>query len=239
MYDLQIGCIVWNVLLGFCILLGYYFILYKRIGGYNLSGNDKSAVVNAREWLWAGLEDWTLFVVWLVFAIFSTVAYLIVLFDVVFLKDWSALIDHKSATEKWVESDVIGFAVSNLCFLFFSAGYAPLVYRVFGELQSGNFFWSKVLVLMFLLCNAICAILMAYYISRMNNLLLACVCAIFLAVHCTAMDLLAWGGTWFYQNVQNVYHEKTSLFVAALDTNPSTMGLFDRLRIRTTDYGSV
>jgi hypothetical protein len=200
MEDLQPGCIIWNVLLGICILLSYYFFLIVRIGGFNkkqiITSNDQefSALYKARLWLWAGFYDWIWFYVWCCSAILSTISYLI-LFAVV------VCADHKPLD---------GFVWSNLVFLVCSSVYALLVFRVFQELKidGAKVILSKIAVIVDLFIVMISAwCMVGFSASDEKKSDWAVPASVLLAVHCTFLDFGWWGYTWFNnKNESAVFH---------------------------------
>ena len=125
-------------------------------------------------------------------------------------------------------------------FLLFSSFYSFLVFRVFKEAETSpdNTFYSRLLVIIDLLCVAVAASCMFGYICQAFPESWLILFSALLAFHCTVTDLMLWGYTWFYHEVtKDVYHANNDSFFfrAAIDTDPSTMGIFTRLRIRHTD----
>ncbi len=209
------------------VVASYFFFLLHRIYDY---GN---AQIETQTWLWAIFKSRVFFLVWLFFAAAATVSYMGIFFWVVCRND----------KEKWSDN-MIQFTVFNALFLFFSSLYAFLVFRVFKESHTMDFqhtLISRVLVMADLLLVALFSGLMTYSIALEYGLGREFGLAIVLLFHCTVMDLILWGIYWFNSPIDGIYHERRTLifFGAALDADPSTMGIFSRLRIRTCDYGAV
>ncbi len=223
--------ILWNFVMGIFILWGYWNILYKRIYVYGALDNTTN------KWLWAGLHGKVFFVIWCICAALATVSYFVV-FGVVIC-----------ARTDFTGSNSMGFLVSNSLFLIFSSLYSFLVFRVFKEakVEKARVGFSKFAVIVDLGCVVVAAFCMAgFLVGDQKNgdaEVVAIVAAFILAFHCLILDFVIWGYTWWNHSIDEIHHEKTDkqsiIFSAAMDTDPSTMGIFSRLRIKQKDVQRV
>jgi hypothetical protein len=233
----QVTSILWTIFVGALVLLSYYFILFLRIGDYSFSGmfekpSNDSTKYRVRNWLWTNayqsIYTWGL---WCVTASSATVFYLIVVFRVLCDSAWSG--------DK--HDSYVAFAFCNGFFLVLSLLYSFLMFRVFFESgENVQTKWSRVFVVVDVLCAAfftwgmlICIVNIYDYGWEFGIFLI-------LAFHCTVMDGIVWCLFWF-KEPNEIFHKNNQLIFlrAALDTDPSTMNIFSRLRIRHSDYGAL
>ena len=229
MNDIQVVGIVLNFLLGLLLLLSYIVFLVHRIYNY---GKASEATLR---WLWSSFFEWKSFSLWCISAFVATVSYLGIFFWVVY----------RDETKTWSENMNL-FTAFNALFLFFSALYAWLVFRVFKEAGTDptKTIYSRLLVLFDLFLVALFACLMTWSVGSEYGSGKEFALAVLLTIHCFLVDFLLWGIPWFSQNFdKNIYHDGGQIlwFGAALDPNSSesTPSIFSRLRIRTRDYGAV
>jgi hypothetical protein len=216
--------ILWNFVMGIFILWGYWNILYKRIYVYGALDNTTN------KWLWAVFHKREYFIPWCISAVLATISYFVV-FGVVIC-----------ARTDFTGTNSIGFLVSNSLFLIFSSLYSFLVFRVFKESGKGaEVYFSKVAVILDLVCVVVTAFCMAIFLvidqKDVGQEIAATFFAFYLFAHCFVGDLLCWGITWWKCDDKDIHHEGTYniIFSAAMDTDPSTMGIFSRLRIKQKD----
>lgn len=223
--------ILWTFVMGVFIVWGYFEILYRRI---YVQTEGRENVTN--KWLLAGFYWGNLyFYVWCVFALLATFSFFGLFFDLIWTREWTR--DKDGVSER---IDVGGIVVSYNCFLFFSSLFSFLVFRVFKEAKDagGKTFFSRLLVIADLFCVAAAAWCMVGFICQdFSDKWWLVLFSVLLAFHCTFIDLVFWGYTWFYHSTVGIHHDSnpTLIFSAAIDTDPSTMGIFTRLRIRRAD----
>ena len=221
----RILTIFWTVVMGLFILWGYFEILYRSI--YVKDGTGRNNPTN--KWLFAVLywKDY-IFYVWCLSAFSAAVSFLVLFLDVICTREWIG-----------DAGGVGGFVISFNMFLLFASFYSFLVFRVFREAETSpdNTFYSRWLVIIDLLCVAAAAISMLCYICQAFPESWLILFSAILAFHCTVTDLMLWGYTWYNHKLAGVFHANSvsHIFRAAIDTDPSTMGIFTRLRIRHAD----
>ena len=210
------------------ILLGYYYILYDRM--YVKDGSE----TQTNAWLWAGIgrNSLTRFVSGV--SICAAIASFFVLFKGICDGcDWA--------------TDVEGFVLPYILFLFFSSLYSLLMLRVFQESENEstctNFL--KMAVLVDLFCVAAAACVMAYSIWKKNPDGWVVAASLVLAFNCTVVDLMFWGSTWFVTPTKGIHHsnKKTTLiFSTAIGCtdfiNHLRIGHTDVIRSGQADYSS-
>ena len=243
---MEIGSLVITSVLGFLLLLSYVLVLFMRLYA---GGKNESTV----QWLWAGFSISTVrFVIWCISALCATVSYLIIFARAICMNDTP------------IEFSWYGFSVCNVLFLLASLYYPWVMLFTFesaGSLTDSkvvldesllrevwkNVRYYKKIVILDLFVVAASAGCMAYFVYSQYGTgdvsLWAC---IILTFHCTIIDLLAWGYTWYSipdEDMKKIYHETfrdiIHVLEASMDTDPSTMGVFSRLRIRQRDVQIV
>ena len=231
--------ILWSIVMGMFIIHGYWNILYGRIfvrqvGGWGIyvPGNKTN------EWLWAGVYyNLVSFVLWCISACLATISYFVLFIGVICVRT------------DFTDMESMGFLVSNSLFLIFSSLFSFLVFRVFKESETpkanvspkANAFYSRLAVIVDLLCVSVAAFCMAGFLvvkqKDVTEEYIATTAAFYLAFHCFFVDLLWWGITWWRCDPKDIHHDGkyNIIFSAAIDTDPSTMGIFSRLRIKHKD----
>jgi hypothetical protein len=229
--------ILWNIIMGLFIIYGYWNILYARIyvspaSGWGYFGPEN----DTNKWLWAGVfYNKFCFVIWCISAFLAFTSYWVLFIVVICIRT------------EFTTTESIWFLVSNSLFLFFSSLFSFLVFRVFKQVGIGaDLFYSKFAVMVDLLCVAAAAICMVSILlgdqKDVYSEHAATGAAFYLAFHCFVVDFLFWGITWCIHPIdQKIYHVNPNsiIFSAAIDTDPSTMGIFTRLRIKHKDVQTV
>ncbi len=154
---------------------------------------------------------------------------------------------------KPVDGVWFGFFVFNMLFLMASFHYPWAMLFTFesaggikdanSDAELNNVRFYKRVVIMDLSVVAISGGGMVYFLYWQYGITdVAFVASIVLTFHCTIIDLLYWGYTWYTISddaMKDIYHETNkhlvSILRASMDTDPSTMGVFSRLRIRRRD----
>lgn len=243
MEDVEIGFLAATVVLGVFLLYSYLSVLYWRLyaGGKN---------ENTVKWLWAWFSDaWLKFGLWCFFAVCATISYLVLFITISFT-------DSRPSEKAWY-----GVSIFNLIFLLASCSYPWLMWGTFysvgrvvslkhtpGVLASA---WEWVyafrqLTITTLFMVAVSAGVMIGFVYELYGIeSLAFASSVVLTFHCTVVDLFIWGYTWYSipeTELENIYHNDgrfiprfPQFFTASMDTDPSTMGVFSRLRIRQRD----
>ena len=169
MEPLQIGVVVLASVFGVAVLVTYLAII------------DYAKSAETRSEVWAALNFYPLFYVWCVTATCAALGFLL------FVGAYARMDPpSRCAGEPDVYFDTLWVPLAS--FLFFSALYAPLLIAGLRDM-----------VIFVLAGAAASSVVMAWYASSIFGAShVATVFAILLAVHCSVMDLVIWGTSWYY-----------------------------------------
>jgi hypothetical protein len=203
--DLKVIGIVVNVVFGVLILLSYKIYLYSSVGAYDVHINkmdpNYEKVQRAREWMWAAYSDdgyysKILFRIWAIMSFLAALSFIYLFASV-------------ACTEEITRE----YLISNVCFLFFSVIYAPLVEFTYqtSEDRAGNMFWPEVAVVVDLFLVSASAWCMVGFLVPSNDAL-EILASVMLATHCTIMDSFIWAYVWVSDigRKMDIYHYVTA-----------------------------
>ena len=186
MNELQIVCIVWNVVGFVLIAWGDYYLLARRVCMYGekMDAVQEVQILRTRKWIWSLFYECYMFYICCISMFLTAVSYVYIFIDIVCVRDWSG-------------HDMRFFAVSNAFFVSSSAAYAFLVFSVFKrrgylDYNVATAYEAYTLVCLFITAlSAVCTLF-----SLIDSGAIIIVASIFIFIHCLYLDWYTWGVTW-------------------------------------------